>query len=52
MKTMYVTHRHNLFYTAVQYHDYIPKGIQVIERTQNCIWNDQGEITQKYDSKS
>ena len=44
---LYVTHRHDLFYIAVKYHDYIPKGIQVIELTQNCIWNDQGEITQK-----
>ena len=43
----YETHHHDLFYIAVRYHDYIPKGIQVIERTRNCNCNDQGEITQK-----
>ena len=30
-------HRHDLFYITVKYHDYIPKGIQVMERTYNCI---------------
>ena len=44
---LYATHHHDLFYIAVKYHDYIPKGIQVIQRTRNCIWNDQGVITQK-----
>ena len=44
---LYATHRHDLFYITVKYHDYIPKGIQVTERTRNCIWNHQGEITQK-----
>ena len=44
---LYVTHHHDLFYITVKYHDYIPKGIQVTERTQNCIWHNQGEITQK-----
>ena len=32
---LYATHRHDLFYTTVVYHDYIPKGIQVMERTGN-----------------
>ena len=27
----------NLFYIYVKYHDYIPKGIQVTERTRICI---------------
>ena len=44
---LYATHCHDLHYVAVKYHDYIPKGIQVIERTRNRIWNDKGEITQK-----
>ena len=30
---MYATHCHDLFYITVKYHDYIPKGIQVTERT-------------------
>ena len=34
---LYATHRTDLFYMAVKYHDDIPKGIQVIERTENCI---------------
>ena len=29
-----MTNRLDLFYITVKYHDYIPKGIQVIERTQ------------------
>ena len=41
------THHQDLFYTTFMYHDNIPKGFQVMERTQNCIWNNQGEITQK-----
>ena len=49
---LYVTHSHDLFYITVEYHDNISNGIQVIERTQNCIWNHQGYITQKYESKS
>ena len=44
---LYVTHCHDLFYITVKYHDYIPNSFQVMERTQNCIWNHQGEITQK-----
>ena len=31
------THRHDLFYITLKYHDYIPKGIQVTERTRICI---------------
>ena len=41
-----MTHRHDLFYINVKYHDYIPKGIQVTERTQICIKKHQREITQ------
>ena len=36
-----------LFYKTVKHHDYIPNGFQVMKRTWNCIWNHQGEITQK-----
>ena len=42
-----MTHRHDLFYITVKYHDNIPKGIQVTERTQIRIKNIKGEITQK-----
>ena len=31
---MYATHRHDLFYITVNYHQNIPNGIQVIKRTQ------------------
>ena len=34
---LYTTHGHDLFYITVKYHDYIPKGIQVAERTWICI---------------
>ena len=34
---MYATHRHDLFYITVKYHQSIPNGIQVIERTQKCL---------------
>ena len=34
---LYVTHYHDLFYVTVKYHGYIPKGIQVTERTRICI---------------
>ena len=44
---LYATHHHDLFYITVKYHDYIPNSFQVMERTRNCIWNHQGEITQK-----
>ena len=30
---LYVTHRHDLFYITVKYHDNILKGIQVMVRT-------------------
>ena len=36
-----------MFYITVKYHDYIPRGIQVTERTQICIKGIKGEITQK-----
>ena len=34
---LYTTHHYDLFYITVKYHDFIPKGIQVMEQTQNCI---------------
>ena len=34
---LYMTHRHDLFYITVKYHDYIPNGFQVMEWTGNCI---------------
>ena len=34
---MYATHHHDLFYTTVKYHQNIPNGIQVIERTRKCL---------------
>ena len=34
---LYATHRHDLVYTTVKYHQNIPNGIQVIERTQKCL---------------
>ena len=47
MSFLYATHRHDQFYITVKYHGYIPNGFQVMERTWNCIWNHQGDITQK-----
>ena len=44
---MYATYRHDLFYITMKYHDNIPKGIEVTERTRICIKNIKGEITQK-----
>ena len=43
---MYATHQHDLFCITVKYHDKIPKGIQVTERTRICIKSIKGEITQ------
>ena len=34
---LYATHRHDLLYITVMYHDYILNGFQVMERTRNCI---------------
>ena len=34
---LYATHRHDLFYITVKYHQNIPNRIQVIERTRKCI---------------
>ena len=34
------THRHALFYITVKYHQNIPNGILVIERTRKCLWTD------------
>ena len=44
---LYATHRHDLFYITVKYHDTVPKGIQVTEGTRICIKNIKGEITKK-----
>ena len=43
----YATHRHDLFYITVKYHDYIPKGIQVTEWTRICIKKHQREDNSK-----
>ena len=37
---LYATHRHDLFYITVKYHQHIPYGIQVIERTRKCLRTD------------
>ena len=37
---LYATHRHDLFYITVKYHENIPKGIQDIERTRKCLRTD------------
>ena len=34
---LYVIYCHDLFYITVKYHNNIPKGIHVMERTRNCI---------------
>ena len=34
---LYATRHHDQCYITVKNHDNIPKGIQVIERTGNCI---------------
>ena len=44
---LYATHHHDLFNIIIKYHRNIPNGFQVKERTQNCIWNNQREITTK-----
>ena len=33
----YMTHLHALFYITVKYHQNIPNGIQVMERTRKCL---------------
>ena len=44
---LYATHRQDLFYITIKYHDNIPKSFKVIMGKWNCIWNNQGEITRK-----
>ena len=34
---LYETHRHDLFYIPVKYHQNILNGIQIIERTPKCL---------------
>ena len=34
------THCHDLFYVSVKYHQNIPNGIRVIERTRKCLRTD------------
>ena len=41
---LYATHRHDLFYITVKYHQNIPNGIQVIKRTRKCLRTD-GQMT-------
>ena len=49
LSLLYATHRHDLFYITVKYHQNIPNGIQVIERTRKClrtdVWTD-GQTTE------
>ena len=40
LSILYATHRHDLFYITVEYHNYIPNGFQVIERTRKCLQTD------------
>ena len=42
-----MTHRHDLFYITVKYHDNIPKGIQVTEGIRICIKKHQREDNSK-----
>ena len=49
---LYAIHRHDLFYITVKYHDYIPKGIQVTERTRICIKIIKGEITKSNNGRT
>ena len=44
---LYVTHRQHPFYITMNYYDNIPKDFQIMERTWNCTWHNQREITQK-----
>ena len=44
---LYVTHRLVLFYISAKYHQNIPKGIRVTERTQNLLQIKQRKITPK-----
>ena len=41
LSLLYVAHCHDLLFITMKYHDYIPKGIQVTERTQICIQQHQ-----------
>ena len=34
------THRHDLFYITMMYHQNTPNGTQVIEQTRKCLWMD------------
>ena len=42
MKALFLsaTHRHNLFYKTVKYHQNIPNGFLVTERTRKCLRTD------------
>ena len=40
LSLLYATHRHDLFYITVKYHQNIPNGTQVIERTRKCLRTD------------
>ena len=41
---LYATHRHDLFYITVKYHQNIPTGIPVMERTRKYLRTD-GQTT-------
>ena len=40
MMMMMMTHRHDLFYITMKYHQNIPNSIQVIEGTRKCLRTD------------
>ena len=48
---LYATHRHDLFYITVKYHQNIPNGIQVIERTRKCLRTDVRTDRQRTDAR-
>ena len=44
---LYAIYCHDLFYITVKYHDYIPKGMPVTERTRICIKKHQSGDKEK-----
>ena len=44
---LYATRRHDLFYVTVKYHQNIPNGIQLIERTRKCLRIDMDGLTDR-----
>ena len=48
---LYATHRHDLFYITVKYHQNILNGIRVIERTRKCLRTD-GRTDERTDGRT